>query len=110
MNASEIFNELNTAIENAFDVPNALLPVDMHSKNGYRKLGSVRRIAKIKSDKMSQHQLDKQAKAARIAAYSVQAELEQEISYIEDPDRVYKMQLAFCKVMISAGLMEDDFE
>ena len=110
MNASEIFNELNTAIENAFDVPNALLPDDMKSESGYRKLGSVLRIAKIKSDKMSQHQLDKQAKAARIASYSVQAELEQEIQYNEDSDRVYKMQLAFCKVMISIGVMEDDFE
>lgn len=111
MKAQELIAGLDKAIEKAIDVPNSLLPVELHSKRGYRSLAAIKRIAKIKEEKTSEHKLLKTEKAARIAAYRANLESGVEIEYMVNEELLYKKQLAFAGAAIKSGALDaDDFE
>ena len=59
----------------------------------------------------SQHQLDKAAKADRIAVYAAQIAAGGEIEYDVDERRLNNAQIQFCGHAVRAGFMDaDDFE
>ena len=111
MKAQQLIENLNTAIEKAIDVPNSLLPVELRSKRGYRSLSAIKRIAKIKDQKTTEHRATKAEKAARVAAYRANLESGVEIEYIVNEELLYNKQLAFAGAAIKAGALDaDDFE
>ena len=59
----------------------------------------------------TQHQLDKAAKADRIAVYAAQIAAGGEIEYDVDERRLNNAQIQFCGHAVRAGFMDaDDFE
>jgi hypothetical protein len=65
-----------------------------------------RRLDREDPSRQSQHQLDKQAKAARIELYRKQLEDSGEIEYDVDEDRLYRNEMAFVGYMVEHGLID----
>lgn len=69
-------------------------------------LAQIERRLDKEEEKVSQHRLDKVAKAARIEMYRLQLEQGGEIEYDVDEHRLYRNQMAFVGYMVEHGLID----
>ena len=90
--------ELYYAIEEAFEVPNNLLPEKYHNdKTGYVTLATINCKWAMKKTE-SDHQKRKKEKAKRIEIYRKQEEENGEIQYVDiDENELYRKQLLWAK-------------
>ena len=90
--------ELYYAIEEAFEVPNSLVPEEYHNnKTGYVSLSKLNKQCD-KKEGISDHDKLKEERARRIEIYRKQQEENGEIEYVDiDEDKLYKNQIAWAK-------------
>ena len=126
------FALLSIAIREGFDIPNDICPRDLIDKRTERNnepnlrrtslAFALRKSNEKHEPKVSQHELDKAAKAERIANYGKQWDANPDVSetpagteggfdYDVDEMRLHTMQTAFCKAALSSPMMSpEDFE
>jgi hypothetical protein len=107
----KILADLRLELSRAIEVPNSLLPPALHSKRGGRTLASVQRLCGIKSEKVSQHKLDKAAKARNIERLAAQVASGQEFDYSNNERndiQLHRNMMAMVSGMISSGLIDED--
>jgi len=90
--------ELYYAIEEAFEVPNSLVPEEYHNeKTGYVSLSKLNKQCEKKKGVSNRDKLKKE-KARRIEIYRKQEEENGEIEYVDiDEDKLYHNQLLWAK-------------
>ena len=108
-----MLSKLSDELSRSIMVPNNLLPEYLHSKRGHRTLSSVKRLSKIREEKLSKHKMEKAIKARNIkkmaAFYENNPETDFDYSGNEiNDDKLYRHMMAMVSGMVAGGLIDAD--
>lgn len=107
-----LLNELNVAIEEAFEVSNASLPEGFRGKRKTRSLASIaKQLRKADGPQRDPRGKKGAARLQTLELYAKMVETEQPLEFEPNEDLLYRAELRFAEVLIRVGILSaDDFE